>query len=111
MRCQLATFSHEQEPMTPRKVGQIAYFMGTRYKTEQECRGHCATGQCLPYKCKESTEEFGCIIRCKADKDCPAGLGCNCGHPSRECTSIVSFLEGDIYGFCLAAGTDGGPEP
>ena len=93
--------------MTPAKVGQIAAFMGTHYASHARCEAACSRGHCLPYESPSGSKEFGCVIKCEVDKDCPPELACNCAqNKPPDCEDIVDFLEGTIHGFCLAREID-----
>jgi len=100
--CELSTFNHDEGPMTPQRARQIAYNMKTHYKSSEECQAACERRECFAYQTDERRQEFACIIRCKADKDCPPALACNCDEESTECRSIVNPLVGKIHGFCLS---------
>ena len=94
--------SRPGDPMTPERVARIAPYTKRRYATPAECEEACPTGECLPYR-GETGPAMTCIVRCKSDRDCPAGLGCNCAQDDGDrCRNIARTPEDAMSGVCLS---------
>jgi hypothetical protein len=88
-------------PIPPERVARIAPFTKRSYPTPLACEEACPMGQCLPYRGAEGPA-MACIIRCRADKDCPAGWGCNCPNGAgTDCHPIAQTPEDPMDGICL----------
>src|SRR5262249_27507115 len=95
-------------PLSIDRVARIAPFTKRRYASPAECEAACPTGECLPYRGDDAAAAMACIVRCKADEDCPQGLACNCpsgGGP--DCRSIAQVPGDSMAGLCLSIEPDG----
>jgi hypothetical protein len=93
---------------SPQRVAGLAPFIKRTFTTPAECDAACPTGQCLPFR-SEGGAAMTCVVRCKADKDCPAGLACNCPESEgQDCRLIARTASDPMDGFCLSV-EPGGP--
>jgi hypothetical protein len=91
-----------EDLMTPDRIARIAPFTKRRYATPEECEAACPTGECLPYRTEEGPV-MTCIVRCKADRECPPGLACNCPRGNGpDCRSIARTPTDAMAGICLS---------
>ncbi|HEY7376411.1 MAG TPA: hypothetical protein VIF57_29905 [Polyangia bacterium] len=87
----------------PLRAARLAGFTGQRYATPAACEAVCpGNGDCIPFR-GDGGPAVTCVVRCKADVDCPLGLACNCptGDGSR-CHAIASTPEDAMAGICLS---------
>jgi hypothetical protein len=90
------------EVMTPDRIARIASFSKRRYATPAQCEEACPMGECLPFR-GDAGPAMTCVVRCKADKDCPAGLACNCAANSGPaCRPIATAPADPMDGLCLS---------
>lgn len=95
-------------PMPPERVAHIAPFTKRSYATPMACEEACPMGRCLPYRGAEGPA-MACIIRCKIDKDCPGGWGCNCpSGDGPDCRAIARTPEDPMDGICLPVDPESG---
>jgi len=95
-------------PLSPDRVARIAPFTKRRYTSPAECEQACSTGQCLPYRGEDRVAAMACLVRCRADGDCPQGFGCNCPDgDGTECHPIARVPDDDMAGICLSIEADG----
>jgi hypothetical protein len=95
-------------PLSPERVARIAPFTKHSYPTPMACEEACPMGRCLPYRGADRTA-MACIIRCKADQDCPGGWGCNCPSSGRpDCRPIARTTEDPMDGICMPVDPESG---
>jgi hypothetical protein len=92
--------------ISPERAARIAPFTNLRYTSTRDCEANCKLGQCVPFRDAEGHAAMTCIVRCKADGDCPAGLACNCAQSTgTACRQIAQLPDDPMEGLCLS------PEP
>jgi hypothetical protein len=95
-------------PLSPERARGLAAFIKRSYATSAQCEAACPTGTCVPFR-GESGPALTCVVRCSADRDCPAGLACNCPNGDGPDCRLVARTESDpMDGFCLSV-EPGGP--
>jgi hypothetical protein len=89
--------------ISPARAARIAPFTKRLYGSTKDCETGCKMGQCVPFRDQQGHAAMTCIVRCKADGDCPAGLACNCVQTSGTACRIIAQLPDDaMEGLCLS---------
>jgi len=95
-------------PLSAERTRGLAPFIKRTFASSAACRAACPTGHCLPFR-GEAGVAVTCVVRCEADKDCPAGLACNCPNSDGpECHLVARTALDPMDGFCLSV-EPGGP--
>jgi hypothetical protein len=91
------------EVVSPERAARLAGFTKRRYATPAECEAACPeSGDCFPFR-GDDGPAMTCVVRCKTDKDCPAGLACNCpGGGGSGCRAVASTPDDRMEGICLS---------
>jgi hypothetical protein len=93
----------DEPPLSPARVARIAPFLNSQYATPAECASACGKGQCLPFRAATGPA-MECIYRCRADRDCPPHLACNCSSGERtDCSAIARLPDDAMNGICMPA--------
>jgi len=96
-------------PISPARAARIAPFTKRRYPTPMECQADCKLGQCLPFRDETGHAAVTCIVRCKSDSDCPAGLACNCAEGAdTTCHHVAQLPDDPMENLCLSPETRAG---
>ena len=91
--------------MSPERISRLAGFVKTTFRSPAACKAACPTGDCLPYR-SSSGAAMACIVHCMTNRDCPAGMVCNCsGRPGTDCQLVAESPGDAMEGICMPAGS------